>query len=120
MLQHCIKYGHVEMVSFLLGAGADPSAVASAQGTTARDTARHLDRQQVVQVIDNHLRHQQRPELINICLAFAATELPVLVLLELFAWSAKPSYASEVVPLPLEEQWRIAKLIRDRTRPQRD
>ena len=100
--------GHTAVVSLLLQAGADV-ALDSAVGT-ARDAAHSSGKQAVVDVIDAHLCQQLRHQLADICCALASTTLPVLLLLECFAWTSSTTYASRFVQLPLDEQWRIAKL----------
>ena len=100
------------MVERLLCAGADPSA-RTRSGETARDLAATLRRPKLGHVIDAHLTRQLRALLVNICFSFRAADLPVLVLLECFAASAAMTYAGEVVSLPLDLQWRIAKRTRE-------
>ena len=54
--------------------------------------------------------HHRRCQLFDLCCALHSLNLPVLVLLECFAWTIGPQRTSEV---PLELQWRIAKRIKD-------
>ena len=103
--------GHTAVVSLLLQAGADV-ALDSAVGT-ARDAAHSSGKQAVVDVIDAHLCQQLRHQLADLCCALASTTLPVLLLLECFAWTSSTTYASRFVQLPLDEQWRIAKHVRE-------
>ena len=103
--------GNCDFVLRLLQAGADPS-ISAAHGT-ARQIAERKNLPVIVSVIDAHLRRQLRRRLADICCAFRARELPVLVLLECFAWALCESYASDCVSVPLDVQWRVAKRIRD-------
>lgn len=89
--------------------GADCSTNLRDTGTQ-RDVAKNLDKEDILNIIDSHLRRQLRPPLVQICLTLlAAADLPLLVLLECFAWSASTTYAAQEVELPLHLQWRIAK-----------
>ena len=99
-------------MTLLLGAGADVEA-RWADGSTARDFASRIENSLVVHAIDAHLRRQLRLRLFDICCAMHAADLPVLVLLECFAWNVATTYAAQHVELPLKLQWRIAKSIRD-------
>lgn len=100
-------------MSLLLRAGADVAAQAS-NGDTARYWARRNVKPDVVEIIDAHLRRQLRQCLVDVCVSLHAVDVPVLALLECFAWASSTTYASDHVELPLLLQWKIAKLVRDR------
>ena len=104
--------GHAVVVSRLLRANVDLHAK-SVYGTV-REAALLLDRNPCLYVIDAHLQRQLRRCLANVCLALCATELPVLALIECFAWTAASLYANDHAHLSLDLQWRIAKLVRNR------
>ena len=104
----CTQRGHANVVSLLLRGGANVEATTLKLGT-ARDIAVSSNNTEVLQVIDVHLCHQLRLQLVDLCVALRPLCLPVLVLLECFAWTASTSYAAQHVTIPLELQWRIAK-----------
>ena len=101
--------GHVDLVTLLLRHGANVRATFKHFGT-ARDFADFHEKDDVVNVIDSHVL---RCQLIDMCCALHAAQLPVLVLSECVAWSAATTRANESAALPLDEQWRIAKHIRE-------
>ena len=104
--------GSDDLVSLLLRSGADPTA--KSECSTAKDMALLLAHQSVVDIIDAHHRRQLRRRLADLCTAFRSKNLPVLVLLECFAWhSASAAFDSEDNELALDLQWRIAKRIKD-------
>ena len=103
-------------MSVLLRSGAN-TAAQRYFGDTARDIASRMRQHAIVSSIDAHLRRELRSQLVDICSALLAAELPVLVLLECFAWSAATTYAVQHVELPpLDLQWRIAKRLQERAR----
>ena len=81
---------------------------------TARRVAVRSNQLAVVELIDAHVRGQLRSHFADLCLALHAADLPVLVLVECFGWSAceRWSHAGEQVELPRDALWRIAKHIR--------
>ena len=107
------QMGHAEIVTCLLDAGADPGIETRVPHfETPRQLAKNQD---VIDLIDQHQRRQLRSKLVDICTTLlAAADVPALVLLECFEWSASTTRAAQHVSIPLETQWRIAKTIRDR------
>ena len=78
--------GDADIVLLLLRAGANV-AFASNRGVTARDAAYSAEHQAVVDIIDAHLCCPLRAQLVDVCLALLPADLPVLLLLECYAWS---------------------------------
>ena len=71
---------------------------------------------EVMDAFDAHDRRRLRWRLVDICSTLCAVDLPVLLLLECFAWTASTIDAGQNVELSLDECWRIAKLVREETR----
>ena len=114
LLTVATQRGYVEIASQLLDAGADVS-IASRFSGTARDVASTRGEFRVVELIDAHVHRQLRSHLVDICCATLSLNLPVLVLLECFAWRSSTMYGASFrhARVPLDMQWRIAKLIRE-------
>lgn len=91
-------------------------AVRSCDNGCVREMANKAEKVVVVDLIDKHFQRQLRSHLFDVCSALHAANLPVLVLLECFAWSAAATlpHAHKHCAIPPDTQWRIAKLIRDR------
>lgn len=104
---------HTEIASLLIKAGADISVRWATFGT-ARDIAESYECTALVETIDAELDRQLRARFVGFCDALSATKLPVLVVLESFAWFAATIYAGQIIELPLKWQWHVAKSIRDR------
>lgn len=99
------KHGK-DVVHLLLSAD---SEIQSLQLAMASDEARESQNDEIADLIDSHCL---RRHLLRVCCALAAANLPVLVLLECFAWSAPNECAH--MQLSLDAQWRIAKHVRDK------
>ena len=78
---------HTEIASLLIKAGADISVRWATFGT-ARDIAESYECTALVETIDAELDRQLRARFVGFCDALSATKLPVLVVLESFAWFA--------------------------------
>ena len=109
-----MQKGRSDIVALLLRLGADVAA--QSFSCTARNMALMQCRHGVIAVIDEHLRTKLHAQLVDFCIALHAADLPVLVLLECFAWTSSTTYAAQHVELPLDLQWQIAKHVRDRLR----